>query len=352
MDTPMNLDELAQRLGATTLFSLLAPPQRVALLARSLRRRAAAGELIADTVTGLQDHLILLDGELDAQRTWTTAQGEEAVFSWRVSVGADGPGFALLTASGSRIRVSAATDSEYLLVGSDALDDLLHWNELAGHPGLLRQRRVFHGLPVDQVEQVFARMSERKAAAGETIVTQGEPGDSYYVIVSGEAEVFVKDPLTDETARVAVLRDGDAFGEESLLLEGNRTATVRMTSPGSLLVLAKADFDDLVKPRMVDFVDAPAAREMLRSGQATLIDCRYPMEFEESRIPGARLLPLQQLRRQGVFDLDPALTYVVCCLSGRRSSVAAFLLRERGIRALSLKGGLRHWPFEIDQSPL
>jgi rhodanese-related sulfurtransferase/AcrR family transcriptional regulator len=352
MDTRMDLKELARRLGATTTFSLLSQEQRDALLGQSPRRRVAAGNLIADAATGLQDHLILLGGELDAQRTWTTKQGEESLYSWRVAIGADGPGFALLTASGSRIRVRAVTDSEYLLVGSEALDDLLHWNDLAGHGALVRQRKVFHSLALEQVEQVFARMSERPVAAGETIVTQGERGDSYYVIVSGEAEVFVKDPLTDETARAAVLRDGDAFGEESLLLEGNRTATVRMTSPGLLLALSKADFDELVKPRMVDFVDPPDAREMLISGRATLLDCRYPMEYEESRIPGARLVPLQQLRREGVFALDPALTYIVCCLSGRRSSAAAFLLRERGVRALSLAGGLRKWPFEIDHTAL
>lgn len=348
----MNLNELAQRLGATTTFSLLTQEQRLDLLGNSPRNRAGAGTLVADSITGLQEHLILLEGELDAQRTWTTERGDEPGFSWRLAVGADGPGFALLAASGSRIRVRAVTDAEYLLVNSEALDDLLHWNEIAGHPALLKQRKVFHGLPPEQLEQVFGRMSERAVTAGETIVRQGEPGDSYYVIESGEAEVLVKDPMTDETTRVAVLRDGDAFGEESLLLEGNRTATVRMTSPGLLLVLSKADFDELVKPRMVDSVDPHDAQAMLKSGQARLIDCRYPMEHQESRIPGARLVPLQQLRREGVFSLDPALTYIVCCRSGRRSSAAAFLLRERGIRALSLTGGLLKWPFEIDHTPL
>jgi rhodanese-related sulfurtransferase len=348
----MTLDDLAQRLGATTTFSLLTREQRADLLGRSPRRRSAAGELIADSVTGLQDHLVLIEGELEAQHTWTTEEGGESVFSWRVSVGSDGPGFALLTASGSRIRVRAATDSEYLLVGSEALDDLLHWNDLAGQRAMVRQRKICHGLRPEQVEQVFARMSERKVAAGEIIVAQGEPGDRYYVIVSGEAEVIVTDPITDETARVAVLRDGDAFGEESLLLEGSRTGTVRMTSPGLLLALGKADFDELVKPGMVDFVDPQAARDMLVGGRARLVDCRYPMEYEENRIPGAQLVPLQQLRRQGVFSLDPAPTYIVYCLSGRRSCAAAFLLRERGIRALSLEGGLRTWPFEIDRTPL
>ena len=91
----------------------------------------------------------------------------------------------------------------------------------------------------------------RAVESGETIVAQGEPGDAYYVILSGEAEVWVTDPFTDETSRATVLGAGDGFGEEALLLEGNRTATVTMISPGRLLVLGQPDFDRLLKPGMV-----------------------------------------------------------------------------------------------------
>jgi rhodanese-related sulfurtransferase len=195
-------------------------------------------------------------------------------------------------------------------------------------------------------------MTERTVTAGETIVTQGEPGDSYYIILSGEAEVWVTDPLTDETSRVAVLRDDDAFGEESLLLDGNRTATVTMTSPGRLLVLSKADFDELLKPTMVASIDPERAHRMLLQQQAKLLDCRYEMEYEERRIPGARLVPLARLRQEGVFQLDPEPTYIVYCLGGRRSNAAAFLLRERGIRAISLQGGIKGWPYEVDETPV
>jgi len=183
-------------------------------------------------------------------------------------------------------------------------------------------------------------------------VTQGEPGDSYYIILSGQAEVWVTDPLSDEIARVAVLSDGEAFGEEALLLEGNRTATVKMISPGRLLTLKKADFDELVKSSMVEEVDAARADDMLKRGAAGLLDCRYDMEYEESRIPGAQLVPLDKLRREGVFSIDPGFTYIVYCRSGRRSKAAAFLLRERGIRALSLTGGIKEWPYEVDSTAL
>ena len=75
------------------------------------------------------------------------------------------------------------------------------------------------------------------------------------------------------------------------------------------------------------------------------------MEYEESRIPGAPLIPLDRLR-WGVHQLDPEATYIVYCRSGRRSKAGAFLLRERNIKALSMIGGIRDWPYEVDASPV
>ena len=80
---------------------------------------------------------------------------------------------------------------------------------------------------------------------------------------------------------------------------------------------------ELLKPQMVHVIDPASARDTLARGAATLIDCRYDMEYEESRIPGARLVPLTTLRREGAFALDPDTPYIVYCRSGRRSSAAA-----------------------------
>jgi rhodanese-related sulfurtransferase len=192
-------------------------------------------------------------------------------------------------------------------------------------------------------------MKERAVEAGETIVTQGDPGDAYYVILSGEAEVWQTDPFTDETFSAGVRRDGDAFGEEALLQNAYRNATVRMTTPGRLLVLTKADFDELLKPAMMREVDAATAHSLIEQGTAKVLDCRYDMEFDESRIPGAQLVPLDKLR-EGIHAIDPNVSYIVYCRSGRRSEAAAFLLHERGIGAVSLTGGIKDWPYEIDST--
>ncbi|WP_296491867.1 cyclic nucleotide-binding domain-containing protein [Rhodoferax sp.] len=348
----MNHAELARRLGATTLFSRLPKEQLVALLAGTPRRQAAAGGYLSDTDNGLKNHLVLLSGELEARRTWIEADGSQNTFAWRVGVSASGPGFSLLSAASSHTRVQALADSEYLSIDGDELDELLDWSSLVGNITMARHLKVFHKVPLENVQKAFERMVERPVVAGETIVTQGEPGDSYFIILSGEAEVWITDPLSDETTMVAVLGDADAFGEEALLLGGSRTATVRMNTPGRLLVLKKTDFDELLKPNMVEEVSAERANTLLREGSVKLLDCRYDMEYEESRIPGAQWVPLNTLRRQGVFTIDPEPTYIVYCRSGRRSSAAAFLLRERGIRALSLAGGIKDWPYEVDNTAL
>jgi len=347
----MDHAELAKRLGATTMFSRLPQGALLALLERSPRWQASAGQSLTDDARGLSDHLVLLAGELEVQRTWTGRDGSEQLGAWRLTVNADGPGFSLLSAAGSGMRVRACAASEVLVIDSEALDELLGWSHLGDIQLPLKQLKVFHKVPLENVQAAFQRMTERAVEPGETIVTQGDPGDAYYVILSGEAEVWVADPFTDETARVTVLGAGDGFGEEALLLEGDRTATVKMISPGRLLVLAKPDFDQLLRPGMVAEVDAAAARELLERDAAKLIDCRYPAEYEEGHIPGAQLVPLDRLRREGVFTLDPRPHYIVYCRSGRRSRAAVFLLRERGMQAVSLAGGIRDWPYEVQGPP-
>ena len=347
----MNSEALARRLIATPTFAALSREQLTALVERAARRQVQAGAVVADAERGLQDYLVLLDGELEAERSWTTGDGRVTRFTWRVSVGRDGPGFSLLGPTGGHVRVQAVADAHFVAISGDELDELLGWGQLDGGRLLTRHRKVFHDVPLENVQRALERMTERRYIAGETVVAQGEHGDTYYLIVQGEAEVWLTDPLTDEASRIDRLRDGDGFGEEALLLEGSRTATVRMTTPGRLLALSKADFDELLRPQMVDEVDAARASEMLARGQARLVDCRYPTEYDEGRIPGAQLVPLDRLRREGVFTIDPAPTYIVYCRSGRRSRAAVYLLRERGIRAMSLIGGILDWPYEVDASP-
>lgn len=348
--TPMHIGELAKRLRATTLFSHIETEQLVLLLQQSSERTVRSGTELEESKRGLSDYLILLEGQVEARRTWKTPEGAEKIYSWQIDAAGEQAGFALVTASASNVRVHALTDVRYITVSGESVDELLGWSQLDDRMVMAKHLKVFHNIPLENVKKAFERMMERQVDAGETIVTQGELGDSYYIILSGEAEVWQTDPFTEKTFSAGIRRDGDAFGEEALLQNAYRNATVTMNTPGRLLVLSKADFDELLKPVMVHEVDAETAQTMLQSGSVKLLDCRYDMEFDESRIPGAELVPLDKLR-EGVSSIDPDTPYIVYCRSGRRSKAAAFLLNERGIRATSLAGGIKDWPYEVDTSP-
>jgi len=206
-----------------------------------------------------------------------------------------GTGFAFL-GSASRARVRALTDVRYLAIDGDVVDELVGWNqrfaedfkkdpELLRRMGLIKRIGIFHDLPMENVSETFKRMHQRPVQAGETVVTQGEPGDAYYLIDTGEAEVVRTDPFTDETACVAHLGPGDGFGEESLLQEGLRNATVTMTAPGKLLVLNKSDFDELVRPTFVEEITAePAGSDRRRPRPMARLSLRHGIR----RVPDTR----------------------------------------------------------------
>lgn len=348
----MNAAELVRRLGATTLFAPLPQPQLAALVARSTRHRSAAGDWLADPAAGLRDHVVLLAGEAEVRRTWVEPDGRRRTHARRVAVATGGPGFSLIGAAGSGLSVQALTATEHVSIDSEELDDLLGWTHLGAFALPEPHLKVFHRLPLENVATAIRRLAERPVAAGETVVTQGEPGDAYYILLDGEADVFEDDPATGTPVLVNRLSDGDSFGEEALLADTPRTATVRMTTPGHLLVLSRTDFDRLIRPPMVGIVAPRAAQADLERGTDRLLDCRSPAEHALSRIPGAGPMPLDRLRHDGVFQIDPQARYIVYCRNGRRSRAAAFLLHERGIRARSLDGGIAGWPYAVDETPL
>src|SRR5438132_7138806 len=76
--------------------------------------------------------------------------------------------------------------------------------------------------------------------AGRTVFNYGDPGDSLYVIRSGEVEVFIKDD-TGERLVLETAQQGDVFGELSLLDGGPRTASVVVTRELEALRLDRTD---------------------------------------------------------------------------------------------------------------
>jgi MFS family permease len=101
---------------------------------------------------------------------------------------------------------------------------------------LLRAIQIFAPLPPAQIERLARELVPVRASAGEAVVREGEAGDRFYIVDSGELEVTV------EGSPVRRLGSGDHFGEIALLRDVPRTATVTAVGEVNLYALDRDEF--------------------------------------------------------------------------------------------------------------
>ena len=212
-----------------------------------------------------------------------------------------------------------------------------NWNVMSGVFSVQNLRTgAFAFLPAAHIGELLNRFSRVEVKAAQVMIREGEEGDYYYVIESGRAQVTRL--VGGVTVTLADLKSGDAFGEEALVSESKRNATVTMKLDGVLLRLAKQDFIALLKEPLLSKMLVAEAQEKVAAG-AQWLDVRYPSEYQYDRLPGAINVPLAEIRN--AFNvLDKSRQYVAYCQSGRRSAAAAFLLAHRGFKVALLDGGL------------
>ena len=135
------------------------------------------------------------------------------------------------------------------------------------------------------------------------------------------------------------LSAGDNFGEEALIAGGKRNASVVMETDGVLMRLPKSDFLELMNEPLLKWITFSDAKAMIPDG-AIWIDVRLPQEYQTQHIKGAVNIPLPLIRMK--FDkLDHKHRYLIYCDTGRRSSIAAYLLSQNGYHAFVLQGALQ-----------
>jgi len=246
---------------------------------------------------------------------------------------------------------------EYLSIDGDMLDMMLTWDQTGSYEvnelgrvednsssssddwmTTLLQTKAFHKIPPANIQAIFMRMQRVDYKPGEIVIKQGDEGDYFYVIIKGRCVVTRETPLNKEGIKLAELGMGDTFGEEALISDAKRNASISMLSDGSLMRLAKEDFRTLLNEPMLERVELEQAKAIVARGGKWL-DVRLPSEFENYRMEGAINLPLYFIRLK-LKSLERDVHYVVCCDTGRRSSAAAYILSERGFHASVLKGGL------------
>jgi CRP/FNR family cyclic AMP-dependent transcriptional regulator len=116
-------------------------------------------------------------------------------------------------------------------------------------PEQLADVPLFESLSSEELKAIATLSDLRQEDAGATLVGEGAPGYSLFVLQEGSATV------TSGGETVTSLGPGDFFGEIALLGEGLRTATVRASSPVSLIVMFGSDFRVFER----DFPEASAA---------------------------------------------------------------------------------------------
>ena len=253
-----------------------------------------------------------------------------------------------------KVSARAINRIQFVVIDSDLLDVMLTWDQTGSYEvselqqdqaaekddwmTTLLQTKAFHKIPPANIQAIFMRMQQINYKAGDMVLKQGEEGDYFYVVTDGRCMVTRETPLNKEGIKLAELGVGDTFGEEALISDAKRNATITLITDGSLMRLGKEDFNTLLNEPMLNWVDYQEAQKIVADGGFWL-DVRLPSEFENFHQDDAINIPLYFIRLK-LKTLDEGNRYVVCCDTGRRSSAGAYILSERGYDAYVLKGGL------------
>ena len=120
------------------------------------------------------------------------------------------------------------------------IDNMLH--RMGDHKiAALGQVPLFERLTNKELDFVASEGDEVDVPAGKVLIREGRSGDTFYVILDGEAEVMIGGK------RRRVLKAGDFFGEISMIDRGVGTATVTTTKPSRMFVMSHAQFRDAIK---------------------------------------------------------------------------------------------------------
>ncbi|CAE8581002.1 unnamed protein product, partial [Polarella glacialis] len=155
--------------------------------------------------------------------------------------------------TGASAKSSAVKPNGWAKAGSNEKEDANQLNKTYQETMFfLSQVPLFMRLPKDQHPILAAACVTARFKAGETIITQGEIGSEFFIIQSGEAEVMIGE------TKVANLKSADYFGENALLRNEPRSATIRAVTAISTLRITQEKFKELGLNEKVQFANRKA----------------------------------------------------------------------------------------------
>lgn len=311
----------------------------LALLNDALIEVVCAGQTLFNAGAYDGQHVYLLHGDValvDDSGTHTRIKGRSSLFP-------------IVHHQPRQVTAIAETDCSVLRIDSERLDKMLTWSQVADYLQLIISRErdldedvdwmmtvlksnLFFKVPPLNVEQIFSRLTPQVVYAGDVIIRQGEMGDQCYFIKEGEADVTRH--ADNKRQHLATIGVGRCVGEDALVNETVRNATVMMRTDGVLMRLEKQDFYRLLKEPEVSTLGFNELEESLANG-VVAVDVRSEDEYSEVHLPKAVNVPLNILAIKSRL-LNKENLYIFYCDTGRRSRAAAHLLAAHGYKTLAL----------------
>lgn len=320
-----------------------------------------------------QDYIIFNEGDND-EYAYYLLEGELELLStnstnFHVVSGTDDSRYPLAQFQPRQYTAKAVVDSLVLVINRTFLDSLLVGNkadnESVGNGvevndiesdeandwmSRILQSPLYINISVENIQKIFSKIESIDVKKGDQIINQGDSGDYYFIIQKGRCCVSRKPTPTSQDIKLTELREGDAFGEESIIANLKRNASVTMLTDGRLMRLGKIDFKELILEPILEEVNFDDAQSLVNEG-AVWLDVRYPDEYQDYAIEGSLNIPLNVLRLQ-VEKLNKSNQYIVCCDTASRSSIAAYILAQNGYDVLHLEKGLKDLLRDEDIEPV
>src|SRR3972149_4095732 len=110
---------------------------------------------------------------------------------------------------------------------------------------ILQKVYLFEDLTSEELDRVLAIAQKETRKTEEVVFKEGDVGDKFYIILSGEVRVM-KPITTLGNEALAILKPGDFFGEMALIDDSPRSASVISSTETTLLYITKKDFESLL----------------------------------------------------------------------------------------------------------
>lgn len=271
------LREARDAVEGVARFWELSDGERQALSSRLKEERRAAGEVIIRQGDAGETFYLVKSGTVEV--TVGMPDGAEHLAA-RLSAGDYFGEIALVKNVPRTATVRALSDcslltldrEDFALLLSQRVDLAPRIDRLIENRGFLSRLPLFAEFAPGQMAMVASRLVPERYRAGQRIFSQGDPGDSFYIIKEGQVGILVAKDGQEST--VAELGPGEYFGEIALLLDVPRTASVVARGDVLVLRLLQGDFMELLGEQLY------FSKSLEQASSRRMKDTRYKINTE------------------------------------------------------------------------